>query len=59
MFELHVVMCGSKIGHKKHVFQKTWSMCSKFVKHSKFNKEHKWRDPFDHHLSRKTIFTKK
>ena len=42
MFEWYVVGYGSKNRHQKVVFKRDWTMCSKYVDHSKLNSQHTW-----------------
>ena len=39
----------------KHVFKRSWTMCSKYVNHYRINSQYKWEDLY-HHSMRKKIF---
>ena len=52
ILERYVVRCGSKKQiSKRHVFERDWTKCSKYAKHSKFNNQHDLEDMYDHLMS--------
>ena len=45
MFELYVVRCGKEWVHKKHVFERDWTICSNYDDHSRFDNQHNLGGP--------------
>ena len=60
IFEWDLVGCLSKNGTpNKHVLKRNWTMCSKFINHSRYNNPHnggEGRRPMDHLITQR-IFT--
>ena len=49
IFKWNLVSCGYKNGQPtRHVCERERTICSKYAKHSKFNSQHNWGDPYDY-----------
>ena len=56
-FEWYVIRCASKYKHKgRHMFERDWTMCSKYDNRSNFSRQRNRRDLYDHLMSTR-IFT--